>query len=435
MTPDENSIISHIAADAAAPAPGALHFLGRRGVNTSWMLLRHGRRFFLKGLAADKAADFRYKAMLRKEFDLGARLDHPAIAGVFAMENIEGVGECIVMEWVEGLTLGRWLRTAPPLRQRLAVAREMADALAYAAARGVCHRDLKPDNVMVTSTGHARVIDFGLGDSDDYDLLKQSVATERYGAPEQMQGTGHAGPQADVYSFGCLLRDMHLPRRYRSVMAACMRREPAERPDMAQVVAMIDAAERRHRTLPVVAVWGAAAALLLAAVAALLLTYDNRRDAREDTPAEVPAEFSAEVPMPADSVAATPSGSSAPAPAPAVTPEVRPVPSDASSKSPAADTAAAAALEDAKKGIDAVLERYVASIGDGDETPEEWYARMQKRNDDIKAVYTDFEARLQALGMGPAEIETYRMALATYNSRAISSLVPDPHPATKALSK
>jgi serine/threonine protein kinase len=91
-----------------------------------------------------------------------ASLNHPNVAQIYGLEQVGGVG-CIVMELVEGETLTEKLTKGPlPLDDTLAIARQIADALAAAHERGIVHRDLKPANIKLTPTGIVKVLDFGL---------------------------------------------------------------------------------------------------------------------------------------------------------------------------------------------------------------------------------------------------------------------------------
>lgn len=251
------------------------------------MLNRFGRKYFVKGLREDMRGDTRLTAALNKEFDLGVRLDHPGCVRVASLENFVQAGLCIVMEWIEGTTLAEWIETSPSPAARIRMAEEIADALAYMATAGVCHRDLKPDNIMVTtSLSRAKIIDFGLGDSDDFSLLKESGATRRYGAPEQQDGMSQGGPAADVYSLGCILADLRLPLRYRPLIRKCRVLQPDARPSMPEVARAIHAIESRHRRLPMVTGITVAVVSLLIASASLWLMHPQGGSMVETTKPE-----------------------------------------------------------------------------------------------------------------------------------------------------
>ena len=116
-----------------------------------------------------------------------SRLQHPGVVEAKSLEDVPGLGRCIVMEWVNGATLKEWLSAGSHSRdERRQVAHQLMDALSHIHSQGVVHRDIKPSNIMVTNTGQSvKVIDFGLADTDAHTTLKQPAGTVSYMAPEQ----------------------------------------------------------------------------------------------------------------------------------------------------------------------------------------------------------------------------------------------------------
>lgn len=128
---------------------------------------RYGRRFVLKALAPDVASLTDYKLQQEQEFQLGLQLVHPNIAATYALEDINGVGKCIVQEWIDGITLAEWLQTKPSKANRQRVFLQLLDALEYLHSLQLVHHDLKSDNILVTHNGqNAKLIDFGLSATD-----------------------------------------------------------------------------------------------------------------------------------------------------------------------------------------------------------------------------------------------------------------------------
>ena len=118
----------------------------------------------------------------------------------------------------------------------------------------VSHRDLKPDNIMVTREGsHVVIIDFGLGDSQDFALLKSSSATLSYGAPEQLT-SNVADMKSDIYSLGLIFRDLHLPIFYHGIISRMLRHKPAKRPSIKKVITSIYAIDRWSSRIPFLAI-------------------------------------------------------------------------------------------------------------------------------------------------------------------------------------
>jgi len=155
--------------------------------------------------------DVREICRFQNEAVLAARLRHPNIVGVF--DAGEDAGRFyLVMEYVEGVDLGAWITThksPEDLRAGIKVILGAAEAISYAHAQSVIHRDLKPDNILVTSQGEARITDFGVARGDESMGLTRegrTVGTLNYVPPEQANGELDAiGPRSDVYGLGATL--------------------------------------------------------------------------------------------------------------------------------------------------------------------------------------------------------------------------------------
>src|SRR6185436_9644115 len=152
---------------------------------------------------------------LKNEALAAASLDHPYICKVY--ELLETATDTfIVMEYVEGETLSSILkRGALPLLQTLQLGREISEGLANAHARGLVHRDVKPSNVMVTTHGHVKLLDFGVAGADvestSRDITRTlspqvtvHAGTPQYMAPEQAAGSPIT-TRADLFSLGVVL--------------------------------------------------------------------------------------------------------------------------------------------------------------------------------------------------------------------------------------
>ncbi len=205
--------------------------LGRGG--TSMVFLaedrKHHRQVALKVLRPELAASLGYAQFLQ-EIQIAAQLIHPHILPLYDSGEADGF-LYYVMPFVEGESLReRLLRERRlPVDEALEIAREVADALAYAHERGVIHRDIKPENILLT-TGHAVVADFGIARAvsaagADAPSGEWVVGTPGYMSPEQASGEP-AGPGSDVYALGCVLYEMlagKLPTRGTSAWAAVAR--------------------------------------------------------------------------------------------------------------------------------------------------------------------------------------------------------------------
>ena len=180
---------------------------------------RYGRWWLLKGLQKEKAQETAYQQRLRKEFDLMMQLQHPNIVSVVGLEKVEGLGVCIVMEYVDGMTLKEWIVTSPELTRKRKIASELIDVVGYLHSKGIVHRDLKPENILISRNGeYLKLIDFGLADSDSYAVLKQPAGTSGYMSPEQ-KVTAVADVRNDIYSLGVIFSEMGIG--YTSIINRC----------------------------------------------------------------------------------------------------------------------------------------------------------------------------------------------------------------------
>jgi hypothetical protein len=157
---------------------------------------------------ADPAAAERF----RREVRAAAKLHHPNIVTAFDAENL-GETHFLIMEYVEGKTLARVVRERGPLpvQEACAHVRQAALGLQHAHERGMVHRDVKPDNLMLTPDGTVKVLDFGLAaltaERGVCGLTEPAIlmGTPDYMAPEQAEDARSADIRADVYSLGCTL--------------------------------------------------------------------------------------------------------------------------------------------------------------------------------------------------------------------------------------
>jgi serine/threonine protein kinase/tetratricopeptide (TPR) repeat protein len=176
--------------------------------------LKHERKVALKVLHADPSSETGELRFIR-EIRLLARLQHPNILPLHDSGHVETL-LYYVMPYVSGETLRDRIDRERQLAPEVAcnIARDVADALAYAHAQGVIHRDIKPDNILM-SAGHPVLADFGIARAIDLAGVRQltrtgkgSPGTPAYMSPEQMMGDGVLDGRSDTYSLGCVLFEM-----------------------------------------------------------------------------------------------------------------------------------------------------------------------------------------------------------------------------------
>jgi len=206
--------------------------LGAGGMGEVWRAhdTRLKRDVALKILPESFAHDADRLARFQREAQVLASLNHPNIAAIYGLE--EGPAEAghlvhaLVLELVEGPTLAdRIAQGAGPLEEALSIAKQMAEALEAAHARGVIHRDLKPANVKIRPDGTVKVLDFGLAKAFDPSPIPSDASssptitspamtrlgvilgTAAYMSPEQARGAA-VDSRADIWSFGVVLYEM-----------------------------------------------------------------------------------------------------------------------------------------------------------------------------------------------------------------------------------
>jgi eukaryotic-like serine/threonine-protein kinase len=222
----------------------------------------------LKILHEHYVADPEYVERFRREARAVAQLAHPNIVTVIDRGEQDG-RQFIVFEYVEGENLKQLVgrEGALPVREAIELALQVARALGYAHERGIVHRDVKPQNVILNEDGRAKVTDFGIARSLDVDGVTQTgtvLGTSDYIAPEQAQGEP-VDSQTDVYSLGVVLFELltgELPFRGEGFVAVALQHvnEPVPsvldrrgdvppRLDLVVQRAMAKRPEDRHRSM------------------------------------------------------------------------------------------------------------------------------------------------------------------------------------------
>ena len=144
------------------------------GFNILVRAKRDGKWWVLKALAPDVRHNEVFRNLLHKEYDILSKIQHPGVVYVEGIEEVDGYGECLVQEWIDGVTLDEWLQKPHSRSQRQQVAHQLLEVMEYVHSQQVVHRDLKLSNIMVTRSGSVvKVIDFGLSDADYYAILNR----------------------------------------------------------------------------------------------------------------------------------------------------------------------------------------------------------------------------------------------------------------------
>ena len=260
--------------------------LGRGGMGAVYLArdLQLDRLVALKVLPSEFATQTNLRERFVRETRTAASFSHPNIVPVFSIEDHDGL-LAFAMGYVEGESVAELVKRTGPLSVRDAVRllQDVGYALAYAHGRGVVHRDIKPDNIMIErATGRALVMDFGISRTIDTSTIApgltrvgEVVGTPEFMSPEQATGD-HVDGRSDLYSLGLVVwfalvgelaisgetthkvlvkqlteavppiaeRRGDLPRALVDVVDRCVRKDPAERFATAEaLIETLDAAQ------------------------------------------------------------------------------------------------------------------------------------------------------------------------------------------------
>ena len=172
---------------------------------------RLNRFVAVKILKEELAQDEEFRQRFRDESQAVAMLSHPNIVSVYDVSR-SGDVEYIVMELIDGITLKDYLERQSPLgwKETTFFALQIAKALEHAHSRGIIHRDIKPQNIMVLRDGTVKVADFGIArqaaSTNTYNL-REAIGSVHYVSPEQARGS-HIDNRSDLYSLGVVMYEM-----------------------------------------------------------------------------------------------------------------------------------------------------------------------------------------------------------------------------------
>ena len=191
-------------------------YVSKSGFSRLLSAVKYGKRYMLKCLKPDFAFTPVYRQALMKEFEIGLQLDHPNICRTISMEPVEELGECIVMEYVDGENLETAVTSGTFTEEKARkIAAQLLDAMEYMHAKQTVHRDIKPSNIMVENGNNVRLMDLGISRVNGGNKFSQYgfIGTPQYSSPEQIKRDESSGAESingrsDIYELGITLYEL-----------------------------------------------------------------------------------------------------------------------------------------------------------------------------------------------------------------------------------
>lgn len=250
---------------------------------------RYGTKYVI--LKTTHIQDAMHSEILRREYEMGKTLSHACIVSTLAFEENTPVGPAIVLEYIDGVTLGEYKSAGTEH-----LLHDILDGVDYLHHRGILHNDLKPDNILINKLGHARIIDFGL--SSSYDSIYTGVigGSEGFTAPEILHPsvppgtstgsvTGGYKASSDIYSLGLIIQ-LLFGNKYQKIVKKCTMLEPEAR---YQSIGELKRALFLKRALP----WAVCASILVLIIAFFAILPTAHRIEKTSKEADYKAEATA----------------------------------------------------------------------------------------------------------------------------------------------
>ena len=194
--------------------------LSDSGHNLVYRAQMGGKWVVLKAAKPTEGEQTRNQLLLEREFEIMHRLDSIYVVQTISMVDDPQLGRAILMEYVHGRPLDRFVTENPSAAERRRVADELMEALIFLHDRQIVHGDLKPSNILITDSGnHVRLIDFGFSDNEAF-IAKNIGTSPSISSPEQLP-TNVLKPERDIYALGKMLA-LLFPHSLKPVIRRCL---------------------------------------------------------------------------------------------------------------------------------------------------------------------------------------------------------------------
>lgn len=242
----------------------------RYGNSRVFTALNKGKKVVVKTLKASCADNPKCRAALQQEYDTTSILDNKYIRKALDFTQIEGLGKCIIFEYIEGKSLAEHVRVGTLSEKQVKnILVETCDALSYLHRNQLVHCNLKPENIIVTADGcHAKLIDIGIPDTDqdaDRELLIKEM---EFVAPEIIKGEDFDA-RADIFSIGKIMEfinERNISKQFNAIATHCTQFSKEQRYDS---ISEVRSAITKGHSLTKVII----SALVVAIIAILAVVY------------------------------------------------------------------------------------------------------------------------------------------------------------------
>ena len=241
--------------------PTDYELLSDSGHNLVYRAQMGGKWVVLKAAKPNEGEQTRNRLLLEREFEIMHRLDSIYVVQTIAMVDDPQLGRSILMEYVHGRPLDRFIAENPSSAERRRVADELMEALIFLHERQIVHGDLKPSNILITdSDNHVRLIDFGFSDNEAF-IAKNIGTSPSISSPEQLP-TDVLLPERDIYALGKMLA-LLFPHSAKPIIRRCLASDRSRCTSVRQVRSALHRYWRMRWLLPMLAFFAIAAACLI----------------------------------------------------------------------------------------------------------------------------------------------------------------------------